>query len=323
MSPRLVVIVAHEHVQLLDVAGPCDVFDAANRLAAYPYEVVVVSSAGGLVTTSGGLPIRTRPVADVAGRTVDTVLVPGTLDAERMVADRDLRATVELLAGAADRVASICTGAFVLGSLGLLDGRDSSTHWAMADELQARFPATMVRADCLVVKDGNVRTSGGVASGVDLALDIVADDLGHAVARQVAKWLIVPLRRPGGQSPFERAQPPLTAAQPAVQSAVDRIHRDPAADHRVGELAQQVGFSRRHFARVFREVVGTTPARYVEQVRLDRAMHMLETTSDSQQSIARRTGFADAEALRQSFRRRYGISPRDHRRSFGPAVSSV
>jgi transcriptional regulator GlxA family with amidase domain len=317
---RHVVFVAFPGVQLIDITGPTDVFDAAGRIAGDPYRVSVVSAEGGPVTSGSGVELTTRPAhLAVAGR-IDTLVVPGRLDVEALLEDTRLHATVDALAPAARRVVSVCSGAFVLAAHGLLDGRRVTTHWSVSARLQQLFPEVVVEADRIFIRDGDVATSGGVASGMDLALELVAEDHGRDVARQVAKWLVIYLQRPGGQSQFGAYARVAAVGHPPIRAALDLIAIDPAADHSIERLAAQIGISRRHFARLFRRETGTTPARHVEAVRLELARALLETTADDHDTIARRCGFASGEALRQSFRRTYGVSPRDHRLAFGPAA---
>lgn len=314
-----VAVVVFDGVQLLDVAGPSDVFDAAGRLTGDPYELRTVSAAGGTVRSTAGIGLSSERADDVAMGREDTVLVPGTFDERRLTGDPSLREVVSRLAAGAGRVASVCTGSFVLAELGLLDGLRATTHWSAADRMRRRYPTVTVAEDELYVRQGRIATCGGVASGVDLALELVAEDHGREVARQAAKWLVVYLQRSGGQSQFGLPARLPVVREPAVVAALDRIAADPAGDHRVESLAAVAGLSRRHFTRVFREATGTTPAKHVDGVRLELARSLLETTDHCHDVIARRCGFADAERLRQSFVRRYGTSPRDHRVRFGPA----
>lgn len=313
---RNVVLVAYDRAQLLDLTGPVDVFDAARRLSGGAYEVSLVSPDGGDVRTSAGVVLRTEAVAAALTQPVDTVVVAGTLDEGSAVADAALLAAVRDLSGRARRTVAVCTGAFVLAAIGLLDGRRATTHWSAAERLAAAHPDVVVQPERLVVRDGPVATSGGVASGIDLALSLVAEDHGEDLARLVSKWLVVHLHRSGGQAPFARPAPVRDGGVPQVGALLQHVMADPAGDHRVEVLAARVGWSRRHLARVFAQATGTTPARFVEDVRIDAAVIALETTEDTHDAIARRVGFASAEVMRQAFQRRLGVSPRQHRDRF-------
>jgi transcriptional regulator GlxA family with amidase domain len=210
----------------------------------------------------------------------------------------------------------VCTGAFVLAAAGVLDGRRATTHWTWCDRLQEQFPAITVERDPIFVRDGNVTTSAGVTAGIDLALALVEDDLGSEVALQVARTLVVFIQRPGGQSQF--------SAQLALQSAERGPLRDllvwivdnPDADLSVAALAERAGMSSRHLARVFRAELGTTPAQYVETVRVETVRRLLETTDGSLHQLARQTGFGTVETLVRAFQRRIGTTPGEYRRRF-------
>ena len=315
-----VVLVAYDGIQGLDLVGPLEVFSGANSVLRHErpdrptYETVVVSALGGAIETESHLSINT-----IDARTIDdtdTIVVPGGLGAPRVADDGDVVGTVRRLADSADRVVTVCTGTFVAAAAGLLDDVRVSTHWARADALRARFPDLDVDADPIYVHDGRVWSSAGVTAGIDLALAIVEHDHGADIAQTVARWLVMFLRRPGGQTQFatpvwsERADPgPIRTAQDAIDAA-------PGDDHRIGRLAERVGMSERHFVRRSTDEVGTSPARYVASVRLEAAKRALETTSDTVDVIARDCGFGTAETMRRTFGRRLGASPDQYRQRF-------
>lgn len=315
---RRVVVPVFSGVQLMDIAGPLEVFDAAGRVFEEKlYEPVVTSTDGGLVPATAGVSIDTIPVDDALRGPVDLLMVPGALDVSSMIANTMHIAAVRRLATRATTTASVCTGAFVLGELSLLDGKQAATHWAFTAELARRYPKVAVDADRLFVRDGDIYTCGGVTSGMDLALAIVASHHGRSLARQVAKWMVIYLQRPGSQSQFgiQATMPDVHA--PEIRSAIDDIITNPSADLSVSQLAKRVGISRRHFARLFRQHTGTTPGRFIETTRIQLARSLLETTDAPHEMIARQCGFSNAEALRQAFHRHHGISPHQHRVAFG------
>jgi transcriptional regulator GlxA family with amidase domain len=223
---------------------------------------------------------------------------------------------VARLAAKADRVASVCSGAFLLAEAGLLAGRRATTHWFAATDLASRYPATTVDANPIYIKDGKVWTSAGVTAGIDLALALVAEDHGHRLARKVARGLVVYLHRPGGQDQFST---PMRAAVPSAEPLRELqafIDAHPANDLSVPALARRAGMSERHFSRVFTGQIGVSPGRYVERSRADAARRMLETTTHPLDRVARDCGLGAPETLYRVFRRHWRISPGDYRRRF-------
>ncbi len=230
--------------------------------------------------------------------------------------DERLIAFLKRAAGRSRRVASVCTGAFLLARAGLLDNRKATTHWSGCRELARRYPGVSVQRDPIFVRSGNVYTSAGVTAGIDLALALVEEDLGPKVARDVARWLVLFLRRPGGQSQFSAA----LAGQPAERGPLRELqgwmvdHLD--EDLSVPALAERAYMSPRNFARAFKREVGMTPAAYVEALRVERARGLLETGGESVEQVALRCGFGTVETMRRVFRRRLGVSPGDYRDRF-------
>jgi transcriptional regulator GlxA family with amidase domain len=213
-------------------------------------------------------------------------------------------------------VATVCTGTFLAAEVGLLDGRRVTTHWASAEQLAADFPALEVDADPIYIRDGKFWTSAGVTAGIDLALALVQDDLGTEVAQTVARWLVMFLHRPGGQTQFASPVWMPRAERSTVRAVQSVVEAAPDGDHRVPALAATAAMSVRHFTRVFMAEVGETPARFVERVRLEAARRDLETTNDTLDVIALRCGLGTAETLRRVFQRRMNVAPDSYRRRF-------
>jgi len=321
MTRRTVVIVAYPGVLSLDVAGPFEVFAGARRAAealgsSASYAVTLVSSGGGPVPTESGLVLDTSPLA-AADASPDTLLLPGGGGVGAACDDPGLVDWVVEAAPVARRLATVCSGAFLAARAGLLDGRRVTTHWARADELARRYPAVEVDPDPIYVRDGRVWSSAGVTAGIDLALALVEDDLGADVSQLIARWLVMFVHRPGGQTQFATPVWTPRANRSAVRDAQIRVDSDPGGDHRVAALAEEAALSERHFARLFTSEVGETPSRYVERVRTEAARHQLESTSDTLEVIAVRCGFGTSETLRRTFQRRLHCSPDAYRHRFG------
>jgi transcriptional regulator GlxA family with amidase domain len=316
-------MLAFEGGNLVDVAGPLQAFDTANHLRSpgLPgYRLVTVSERGGQVTTSPGLSLLTEPLTVLAGKTIDTLIVPGGLPPEGPVHLAGLIAWLRRNAERPRRLCSVCTGAFLLADAGLLDGRRCTTHWSRSAELEARRPAIRMDADSIFVRDGNIWTSGGVTAGIDLSLALIEEDLGHQVAIATARQLVMFVKRPGGQSQFSR---PL-ALQATRSGTFAALHGWIAAnlgsDLRVERLAEQVGMSPRTFARTYVAETGTTPARSVELIRLEAACRALEETGLPFKRIAAMTGLGNEQNLRRVVQRQFGIGPADYRARFARAA---
>jgi transcriptional regulator GlxA family with amidase domain len=317
-SRRTVVLVLFEELLALDLVGPAEVFSAATRMVGPDrgYRLRLASADGEPARADSGLRLHAdTALASVRGP-VDTLIVPGG-EGVRAAADApDLVRQVDRIAKRTRRVCSVCGGAAVLASAGLLSGRRATTHWAGSADLAQRHPDVEVQPDRIFIQDGNVFTSAGGSAGMDLALALVEADHGSEIARQVARWLVLFLQRPGGQSQFsERLARPVAADSP-LRPALDDIVADPAADHRVPQLATKVGLSDRHLTRLFIEQIGTTPARFVERVRVEAARELLERSGLPGDTVATRTGFGSYETMRRAFVRRLGVGPRDYRDRF-------
>ena len=314
---RRVVVVVYPNIQTLDVSGPVEVFSTANAEAGRPeYTIELVSSDGHGVQGTSGLRIGVdHAIAEVRGQ-LDTLMVAGGEGTGKAIGDAALIRSVARLARRSRRVTSVCSGAFLLAEAGLLDGRRATTHWSSCDLLSRRYPRVSVDPDPIFVRDGNVATSAGVTAGMDLALALVEDDLGRAIALAVARRLVLFLRRPGSQSQFSAQLAGQMAERDPLRDAQQFIADFPDADLSVAALARRAGMSERNFARCFRDEVGITPARYVESARVETARRLLEDTDVGVEAVARRAGFGSAETMRRTFVRLLRTSPNDYRRRF-------
>jgi transcriptional regulator GlxA family with amidase domain len=237
--------------------------------------------------------------------------------------DPKLLIGIARLARNARRITSVCSGAFLLAEVGLLDGKRATTHWSACDILARSYPAVDVDPDPIYLRDGNVWTSAGVTAGMDLALALVEDDLGRDTALAIARRLVLFLRRPGNQSQFSAQLAAQTADRDGLRQVQRWVADHPDADLAVSALAQRAGMSERHFARSFRDEIGVTPARYVEQVRVEAARRLLEETDEGVEAVARRCGFGTSETLRRSFLRLLQLSPAEYRRRFRTATTAA
>ncbi|MCP5369063.1 MAG: DJ-1/PfpI family protein [Hyphomicrobiales bacterium] len=327
-APRQVLMLAYPQCQVLDVAGPMEAFAMADAWAGGgAYRLRLVSPGGGLVATSGPLRLAAdAAMADVSGADLaglDTFIVAGGQGS--LAAKRDPRVIdfVRRAAAAARRVASVCTGAFLLAEAGLLDGRRATTHWFDAASLARSYPAVAVDADAVFVRDGSVWTSAGITAGIDLALALIEDDLGRAAALAVARRLVVYMMRPGGQSQFSAQLRMQAPASRRLRELVDWMVSHPDGDLSVAALAGRCGLGERTFLRRFAAETGATPAKYVEHLRFEAARQALETSTAGHDRIARACGFRSAEVMRRVFQRRLGISPSDYRSRFQSAIRAT
>ncbi|HTV37261.1 MAG TPA: DJ-1/PfpI family protein [Xanthobacteraceae bacterium] len=324
-NSRLIVVLAFERVQLLDVAGPVQAFASANELAdeaGAPYRIVVVSRSGGMVCTSAGLPLFTRPAGSALGKArIDTLIVPGGPGVHDALKDTRTVAWVRSQLSTARRVASVCTGAFLLAQTGALSGRRATTHWKSCARLQQAYPDIRVEHDPIFIKQERIWTSAGVTAGIDLTLALIEEDLGRKLAMQVARHLVVFLNRPGGQSQFSAAlEAQAAAADGNAPNHFAPLHgwiaENLTGDLRVESLAEQAGMSARTFARVYAAKMGTTPARMVEKIRIEAVRRRLEETDVPIKRIAAECGFGQEERLRRAFARQVGTTPAEYRARF-------
>ena len=315
---RRVVLTVAGRPKLLDVAGPLQVFtDARREDGSRAYDVVLASEHGGPVPTDSGVVLASERLSQALRGDVDTLLVTGG-DANALPkATASMRACLARHLDRPRRVGSVCVGAFVLADLGALDGREATTHWQACGQLQRDYPAVRVRPDAIYVVSDRVWTSAGVSAGIDMALAMVEDDLGHAAALALARLLVLFLKRPGGQSQFSVE---LRRQERDARGRFDDLHawiaENLAADLSVPALAAAAHMSPRNFARVYRRETGESPARVVEQLRVEAAARLLESTTEPVKGVADRTGFGDDERMRRAFLRGYGVSPQDYRTRF-------
>ncbi len=303
-------------MQSLDVTGPVEVFAGAEKHTPGTYRIRTASLDGAPVRTSSGLTLVPDGTLDAVADP-HTLLVPGGQGTR----GRHPRLTDWLRdhGPRAERLVSVCTGAILLAEAGLLDGRRATTHWAYSDKLARDHPAVQVDADPIYIRDGQVSTSAGVTSGIDLALALVEEDLGRETALTIARHLVVFLRRPGNQAQFSAQLAAQTAQREPLREVQQWITEHPAADLSVESLAARARLSPRHFARAFQAETGMTPGRYVDRVRLEHARRLLEDTGDGIEEISRASGYGTSEAMRRAFVRSLGTAPAEYRRRFRPA----
>jgi transcriptional regulator GlxA family with amidase domain len=314
---RRVVFLAFPQTVLLDLTGPWEVFHLANTLAddeVPPYDLELVSGndSAAILTVEGISMASHRTSANCRGA-IDTLIVPAAATTQPSAR---LLSVLRRLAGQSRRIVSICGGAYLLAAAGLLDGKRATTHWRGTAELSARFPNIVVEADSIFVKDGNVYTSAGVTAGIDLALTLVEEDVGRALALACARHLVVFMRRPGGQSQFSTALESQHAERSSINDLIAWAVANPSSELSVEAMSERVHMSLRNFSRVFRSEVGQTPAAFVERLRVDAARRRLEVTDESLEAIAKSCGFGSADSMRRSFSRVVKVAPNDYRRRF-------
>lgn len=317
-----IAIVAYEGVSLLDLSGPLETFHVASFFAGengskLDYECVIVSSQGGVVTTSAGVKILTKPIKVIRGLEVDTLIIPGACLVEEVTRDLRLVEWVRRIATRCRRVCSVCVGSFLLAEAGLLDGKRAATHWRHTGLFASRYPNVVVETDAIYVRDGKMWTSAGVTTGIDLALALIEQDSGRKAAMQVARNLVVYLRRSGGQSQYSALLAAQTESDHDVFSKLELwISENLDQDLSVEKLARRVHMSPRNFARVYAAKRGKTPAKAVEAVRVDAARRLLEDTDLRIQEIAAQSGFKNEERMRTAFMRYLSLSPKEYRNRF-------
>ena len=317
-SERTVPIVVYDGVKLLDVAGPMQVFaDATLADGRRAYRTFLISARADGVLTDAGVHLPTARFEGLKRRAIDTLLIAGGDSAETASMDRALVNQVRTLAGRARRVGSICSGAFILAETGLLAGRRAVTHWDSCDRLQAAYPDITVEVDPIFINDGGMWTSAGVTSGIDLALAMVAEDLGRATALSLAKGFVMPMVRAGGQAQFSAM---LDAQSADTSGRFEALHAWMAenlqTDLRVERLAEHMHMSPRTFTRLYVKHTSRTPAKAVEAIRVDAARALLEGTDQPIATVAAASGFGDEERMRRAFLRALKVPPSDYRSRF-------
>jgi transcriptional regulator GlxA family with amidase domain len=323
---RRVAMLAYPDVQILDVVGPLEVFSRASRWLQDErgrrddaYAVEIIGLAKGELRVSSGLRLCVdRALGDV-GRGVDTLLVAGGRGSREYCTHPGILRFLRQQAKRVRRLASICTGAFLLAEAGLLAGLRATTHWASCAELTRRYPDVRVESDRLFVREGSIYTSAGVTAGMDLALALVEEDHGREVALEVARALVMFLKRPGGQAQFSAQLTQQLAESEPLRDLQTYIVEHPAADLSVETLARRIRMSPRNFARVFTREVGAPPARFVISARVEMSRRLLEESSDSLESICVKSGLGTPESMRRAFLRTVGVAPSEYRARFNPS----
>jgi|UniRef100_UPI000D38F6CA transcriptional regulator GlxA family with amidase domain len=313
-----VAILAFPRFQLLDVAGPADVFAEAARQLGQPraYRVQVIGTHAGMLESSGGLRLGVDATVATHRGAIDTLLVAGSPRIEDMASDAQLQNWLRRQSRTVRRYGSVCTGAFVLAASGLLDGKRVATHWNATARLAAACPLARVEPDAIHVKDGRLFTSAGVTAGMDLALAMVEEDHGRELALRVARELVMFLKRPGGQSQFSAHLAAQTSERSGVREVQDHVLANLKDDLSVPALAARAGMSERSFARIFRSETGTTPAEFVENARIDAARRLAEESDLPAKRLADAVGYANVDGFRRAFGRRLGVSLVEYRRRF-------
>jgi transcriptional regulator GlxA family with amidase domain len=310
--PRRIAFLIFDNFQILDAAGPIAAFEIAGRYCAGAYALEVIAAERGRIASSSTAALAAQPFRP--GAAYDTLIVAGGDGTRTAYADERIVKFVRRAAGRTRRIASVCSGAFILAAAGLLDGRRATTHWSRSAELARRFPNVRVEPDRIHVNDGPIWTSAGITAGIDLALALVAEDLGEDVAKQTAQQLVVYYRRPGGQSQFsallELGRPEARFGQ-LLSWARERLHQSLGVER----LADQAAMSPRHFARAFAAETGVTPAKAVERLRVEAARERIEAGSEPIDRIAAKVGFGDPERMRRAFLRAFGQPPQALRRA--------
>ena len=321
MSPpnpiKAIGLLAYDDMQALDLTGPLDVFGTANALASAmpPYGLHVIGVHAGTVRAENGLVVV--PACNIDDTPpLDTLLIPGGVGSRLGNVDPQLLAWLRRQAKTARRVVSVCTGAYMLAAAGLLDGRRVATHWQYAEDLARRFPAIHVEPERLFLRDGRFATSGGLTAGIDLALALVEEDLGAAASLAVARYLVMYVTRPGNQTQFSAPLAAQAQATGRMGVLVDWLLAHLKDEVSSERMAEQVSMSPRHFRRVFADTFDTTPARFVEHLRLEQACMRLTRDKASIDRIASSVGFRSADVFRRAFRSRYGATPSEYRARF-------
>ncbi|MGR9054042.1 MAG: GlxA family transcriptional regulator [Gammaproteobacteria bacterium] len=327
---RRVGIVAFDGVEIIDLTGPLDVFALTNegfvltgRSEEPVYPIEIFAKKPGLVTASCGLQVHAGSVYGELRDDIDTLIIPGAVSVKAVLSDPLLQDWIRAMSTRVRRLVSVCTGAFLLAEAGLLERKFATTHWAYCERFAAAYPRVKVEPDRIFLRDGSILTSGGVTSGIDLALSLVEEDWGVEQALTTAQYMVVFLKRPGGQSQFSGFLIGETTKRPDLRSMLVWIMEHPGEDHRVETLAERMAMSSRNFSRVFHAETGMAPAKFVEKARVDAARHLLATTKDPIETLAVKLGFKDTERMRKAFMRQLKISPSDYRARFSPRIEQV
>lgn len=318
---RNVVMLAFEGSEIIDVVGPMDVFAAVNHISresgiGMPYRLAILADTAGPIATSSGLMLIAEGSWRVWKDEIDTLIVSGGPDPSVLTSNKSVIEWIRSKVDSVRRLVSICTGAFVLAEAGVLHGRRATTHWMATRRLSADYPGVTVEIDPIFVRDGSVYTSAGVTAGMDLALSLVEEDFGREMAIRVARLLVLYLKRPGGQSQYSSQLRAQGAEGGRLSELLTWMGENYLLPLTVEMLAERVAMSPRTFARTFVAETGTTPARYLEQIRVEHAIRFLEESNSSMEEIAENSGFRNVAHFRRSFWRHAGITPRSYRDRF-------
>ncbi|VVD86675.1 HTH-type transcriptional regulator CdhR [Pandoraea eparura] len=313
-----VAVLTFPNVQMLDLVGPVEVFHEAARQAGAPstYQFEIVSTTSGALLASNGMRITPDATLDTSSADIDTLLIAGSPSMQLLEDDAAIRQWILRYAKTARRIGSVCSGALLLARAGLLDGRKATTHWNYTARLSRLYPKVNVQPDQIFVRDNGIYTSAGVTAGLDLALALVEEDLGRAVAMKVARQFVMFLKRPGGQSQFSAYLTAQASEKDAIRDVQEWVLQNLTQTLSVEALSERAGMSARNFARIFKQECGTTPASFVEDARIDAARRLLEETQHPLKKVASLTGFADPNGLRRAFLRKLSVSPVEYRRRF-------
>ncbi|MGR9115579.1 MAG: GlxA family transcriptional regulator [Gammaproteobacteria bacterium] len=323
---RTIGVVAYEGVEILDMIAPLDVFSLTSfglqqlhSINENVYPLKIIAKKPGPVAAYNGLKVYADcAYSDIQGE-IDTLIIPGAPEVSCLLSDPALRDWLRTIAPKVRRLASVCTGAFLLAEAGLLNGRCATTHWAYSDRLISDYPSVKVEADRIFIRDGFIVTSGGVTSGIDLALALVEEDWGRELALATAQMMVVYLKRPGGQTQYSSYLVRERSNHPDLRELLMWIMDHPSEDLRNEVLADRMSMSLRNFARVFQDETGLTPAKFVEKVRIDMARQYLGDANIRIESVADKAGFKDTEQMRKAFIRNLGITPSEYRQRFCPS----
>jgi transcriptional regulator GlxA family with amidase domain len=323
-SPLLIAVACYDGAELLDVTGPIEVFNMLNRClgetepARQGYRIVLLAEQPGPFTTCPGVRLMADCAYEELTGDVDSIIVPGSPDAalELALKNERLMRWLRQPSARAKRMVSVCTGAFLLAEAGLLNGRRATTHWMDLERLRREYPEVRVENDAIYTRDGALATSAGVTAGMDLALAMVEEDFGKKTALAVARRLVMFLKRPGGQAQFSTQLRAQMVEGGPLASLLSWLKEHPGERVTVEELAERAAMSPRNFARVFVRETGATPAKYLDQLRLERSIALLEETTLPLEKVARESGFTCAEQMRRAFTREVGVTPLAYRARF-------
>lgn len=321
-TPRRVVVIIYPDSCALDIVGPLEAFAMANDVARASgtnktlYDLAVAAVSAEPIATSVGFAVVPSCGIDQLEFPIDTILVSGGDGRDMASGDQRLTTFLRHASRRVRRYGSVCTGAFPLAAAGLLDSKRATTHWARAAELQRLYPKVKVELDRIFTRDGNVYTSAGISAGIDLALALIEEDHGRPLALKVARGLVIPFKRAGGQAQFSTHLKAQFATTPAIQRVQDWAADHLGADLSIEALARYAGMSPRNFARSFREATATTPADFVVHLRIDKARELLEDTAQQLQAVAAQCGFSSADSMRRVFLDQVGVTPAQYRARF-------